>query len=206
MRTVRSAPAAATELPSPLYAAAQRLSFDSVIARCSSALFNGQRRMLPSSLPEAICLPSGRIATALTNWMCPWRTRSSFPVATSHTMTALSLLAERVVSPEPEISVAPSLDTARLLIVDVCPSNFRTTLAAAKPGMPSGPAVNLIFLSCPAVNTPAPSRVKARVFVGPPSVTPIERVTFGFLPIASIPKTIKSPARLTVPTALSVGE
>ena len=52
-----------------------------------------------SPLPDSAVRPSGENATELTDFECPVKVRSSWPVATSHSLSVLSSLPDSAVRP-----------------------------------------------------------------------------------------------------------
>ena len=124
-----SAPAAAIVPPSGLRATVHRGAVASVIARCSSDVVSGHRRIAPSSPPDAACRPSGRIATAVTWPAWPWNDHNSLPVAASQTRTVLSSL--------PEARSFPPGPAARALTLAECPVYVRRVWPTPAPA-PSG--------------------------------------------------------------------
>src|SRR5262249_37904726 len=87
--------------------------------------WTGQRRMLPSSLAEAIQFPLGATATALTLRACPASVSSSLPVVRSHSFSVRSAL--------PETAHMPSGSTPTLVTVSVWPGNVYASSQASFP-------------------------------------------------------------------------
>src|SRR5262245_52433365 len=86
-------------------------------ARASSAAPNrgvaSHTFTVPSSLAEAMRLPSGLNATLSTQPVCPLRVSASNPIRASHTFTVLSSL--------PDTMRVPSAENATLVTPPVCP-------------------------------------------------------------------------------------